>query len=122
MPIVYCQLFSGENLLTDQLLVSIEREVGLNGKDARGGTFRVPADQLTMIRVDQAMRLEFPEKVGRRLKITEGNSLHIIAHQICNRIAYFGEAFAPHEILNQSLVKTSMEPSATGRATNPMLS
>ena len=26
MPMVYCQLFSGENLLTDHLLVSIERE------------------------------------------------------------------------------------------------
>jgi hypothetical protein len=47
-----------------------------------------------MIRADQAMRLEFPEKVARRLKITEGNSLHIIAHQIYDRIAHFGEAFA----------------------------
>ena len=62
MPIVYCQLFSGEKLLTDQLLVSIDREVGPNEKDSRGGTFRVPADQLKMIRADQAMRLEFPEK------------------------------------------------------------
>ena len=93
MPIVYCQLFSGEKLLTDRLLVSIEREVGPNEKDARGGTFRVPADQLTMIRADQAMRLEFAEKVARRLKITEGNSLPIIAHQIYDRIAHFGEAF-----------------------------
>jgi hypothetical protein len=40
------------------------------------------------------MRLEFPEKVARRLKITEGNSLHIIAHQVYDRIAHFGEAFA----------------------------
>jgi hypothetical protein len=95
MPIVYCQLFSGEKLLTDQLLVSIEREVGPNEKDARGGTFRIPADQLTMIRTDRAMRLELPEKVARRLKITEGNSLPIIAHQIYDRIAHFGEAFAP---------------------------
>ena len=94
MPIVYCQLFSGEKLLTDQLLVSIDRKVGPNEKDARGGTFRIPADQLTMIRADQAMRLEFAEKVARRLKITEGNSLHIIAHQIYDRIAHFGEAFA----------------------------
>ena len=52
MPIVYCQLFLGEKLLTDRLLVSIEREVGPNEKDARGGTFRVPADQLTVIRAD----------------------------------------------------------------------
>ena len=95
MPIVYCQLFSGEKLLSDRLLVSIEREVGPNEKDARGGTFRVPADQLTMIRADQAMRLELPEKVARRLKITEGNSLHIIPHRIHDRIAHFGEAFAP---------------------------
>ena len=94
MPIVHCQLFSGEKLLTDQLLVFIDREVGPNEKDGRGGTFRVPADQLTTIRADQAMRLEFPEKVARRLKITEGNSLHIIAHQIHDRIAHFGEAFA----------------------------
>jgi hypothetical protein len=94
MPIVYCQLFSGEKLLTDRLLVSIEREVGPNEKDARGGTFRVPTDQLTMIRADEAMRLEFPENVARRLKITEGNSLQIIAHQIQDRIAHFGEAFA----------------------------
>jgi hypothetical protein len=40
------------------------------------------------------MRLEFPEKVARRLKITEGNSVHIIAHQIQDRIAHFEEAFA----------------------------
>jgi hypothetical protein len=94
MPIVYCQLFSGEKLLTDRLLVSIEREVGPNEKDARGGTFRVPADQLTAIRADQPMRLELPEKVARRLNITEGNSLHIIADQIHDRIAHFGEAMA----------------------------
>jgi hypothetical protein len=94
MPITYCQLFSGEKLLTDRLLVYIEREVGPNEKDARGGTFRVPPDQLTTIRADQAMRLELPEKVARRLKITEGNSLHIIAHQIHDRIAHFGEALA----------------------------
>ena len=93
MPIVYCQLFLGEKLLTDRLLVSIEREVEPNEKDARGGTFRVPADQLTMIRADRAMRLELPEKVARRLKITKGNSLPIIAHQIYDRIAHFGEAF-----------------------------
>jgi len=94
MPIVYCQLFSGEKLLNDRLLVSIERECGPNEKDARGGTFRVPADQLTTIRTERAMRLEFPEKVARKLKITEGNSLPIIAHQIYNSIAHFGEAFA----------------------------
>jgi hypothetical protein len=94
MPIVYCQLFSGEKLLSDQLLVSIEREAGPNEKDVRGGTFRVPTDQLTTIRAEQAMRLEFPEKVARRLKIAEGNSLHIIAHQIQDRIAHFGEALA----------------------------
>jgi hypothetical protein len=91
---VYCQLFSGEKLLSDRLLVSIEREVGANAKDARGGTFRVPTDQLTMIRADQAMRLEFPEKVARRLKIAEGNSLPIVARQIHDRIAHFGEASA----------------------------
>ncbi len=94
MPMVYCQLFSGEKLLTDHLLVSIEREAGPNEKDARGGTFRVPTDQLKTIRAEQTMRLEFPEKVARRLKITQGNSLPIIAHQIDDRIAYFGEAFA----------------------------
>jgi hypothetical protein len=94
MSMVYCQLFSGENLLTDHLLVSIERETRPNEKDARGGTFRVPEDQLKTIRADQAMRLEFPEKVARRLKITEGNSLPIIADQVCDRIAHFGEAFA----------------------------
>jgi hypothetical protein len=91
MPIVYCQLFSGEKLLTNQLLVSVEREVGPDEKSARGGTFRVPPDQLTTIRANQAMRLEFPEKVARRLKIAAGNSLHIIAHQIQDRIAHFGE-------------------------------
>ena len=94
MPIVYCQLFSDEKLLTDRLLVSIEREVGPNKKNARGGTFRVPEDQLKAIRAEQAMRLEFPEKVARRLKITAGNSLPIIAHEIHDRIAYFGEALA----------------------------
>jgi hypothetical protein len=91
---VYCQLFSGEKLLTDRLLVSIEREVGPDDKNARGGTFRVPPDQLTTIRGDQAMRLEFPEKVARRLKIPQGNSLHIVARQIHDRIAHFGEASA----------------------------
>ncbi len=94
MPIAYCQLFSGEKLLADRLLVSIEREVGPNAKDTRGGTFRVPADQLTTIRADQAMRLELPENVARRLKIAEGNSLQIIARRIFDRIAHFGEAFA----------------------------
>jgi hypothetical protein len=94
MPIVYCQLFSGEKLLTDRILVSIEREVGPNEKDTRGGTFRVPADQLTTIRADQPMRLELPEKVARRLKIPEGNSLQIIPHRIHDRIAHFGEAAA----------------------------
>jgi len=94
MPIVYCQLFSGEKLLADRLLVSIEREVGSNKKDARGGTFRVPADQLATLHADQAMRLEVPEKVARRLEITGGNSLRIIAHQIYDRIVHFGEALA----------------------------
>ena len=61
MPMVYCQLFSGEKLLTDHLLVSIEREVRPNEKVARGGTFRVPEDQLKTIRADQEMRLEFRE-------------------------------------------------------------
>jgi hypothetical protein len=42
MPIVYCRLFPGEKLLTDQLLVSIERQVRPNEKDGRGGTFRLP--------------------------------------------------------------------------------
>jgi len=50
-----------------------------------------------MIRADQAMRLELPEKIARRLKITEGNSLHIIAHQIHDRIAHFGEAMASED-------------------------
>jgi hypothetical protein len=94
MPIVYCQLYSGEKLLADRLLVSIEREVGPNATDARGGTFRVPTDQLTTIRADQAMRLEVPEKVARRLKIVGGNSLRIIARQIYDRIVRFGEALA----------------------------
>ncbi len=40
------------------------------------------------------MRLEFPEKVARRLRIAEGNSLHIVAHKIQDRIAHFGEARA----------------------------
>jgi hypothetical protein len=94
MPIVYCQLFSDEKLLADRLLVSIEREVGPNQKAARGGTFRVPADQRSAIRADHPMRLELPEKVARRLNIPQGNSLQIIAHQIHDRIAHFGEAAA----------------------------
>ena len=94
MPIVYCQLFSGEKLLTDRILVSIDRKVGPNEKDVRGGTFRVPPDQTATIRADQAMRLELPEKVARGLKIPAGNSLHIVAHQIYDRIAHFGEAVA----------------------------
>jgi hypothetical protein len=97
MPIVYCQLYSGENLLTDRLLVSIDQKVGPNEKDARGGTFRVPPDQLATIRADQAMRLQLPEKVARRLNISEGNSLRIIAHQIHDRIAHFGEVPAAEE-------------------------
>jgi hypothetical protein len=94
MPIVYCQLFSGEKLLSDRLLVSIERDAGSNEKGTRSGTFRVSADQLKMIRVDQAMRLELPEKVARRLKIAEGNSLHITTRRISEHIAQFGEALA----------------------------
>ena len=94
MAIVYCQLFSGEKLLTDRLLVSIERKVGPNEKNERGCTFRVPDDQLKTIRAEQVMRLEFPEQVARRLKIAEGNSLHIITHQIHDRIAHFGEVSA----------------------------
>ena len=94
MPIVYCQLFSGEKLLADQLLVSIERETRPNEK-AQSCTFRVPDDQLKTIREHQPMRLEFPEKIARRLKIAKGNSLPIIAHQIHGRIAHFGETFAP---------------------------
>ena len=94
MPIVYCQLFSGDKLLNDRLLVSIERKVGPNAKELREGTFRVPEDQRATIRADQAMRLELPEKVARRLKIAEGNSVHIIAHQVHDRIADFGEATA----------------------------
>lgn len=94
MPIVYCQLFSGEKLLTDRLLVSIELETKPNQKDARGGTFRVPADQGATIRADRPLRLELPEKVAQKLKIRDGNSLHIIPHQIHDRIAHFGEAFA----------------------------
>jgi hypothetical protein len=39
------------------------------------------------------MRLEFPEKVVRKLKIGKGNSLHIIAHQIHGHIVRFGEAY-----------------------------
>ena len=92
MPMVYCQLFSGEKLLANRLLVSIEREVGPNARNAKGCTFRVPDDQLKAIREDLPMRLEFPEKVARRLKIPEGNSLQIVAHQIHDRIAHFGKA------------------------------
>jgi hypothetical protein len=92
MAIVYCQLYEGEKLLTDRLLVSIEREAGPNEKNERGCTFRVPTDQLATIRADQAMRLEFPEKVARRLKIPAGNSLHIVTRQIHDRIAHFSEA------------------------------
>lgn len=95
MPMVYCQLYSGEKLLTDRLLVSIEREVGPNEKNARGCTFRIPTDHLASIRADQAMRLEFPEKIARRLKIAEGNSLNIVTRQIHDRIAHFGEACTP---------------------------
>jgi hypothetical protein len=91
---VYCQLFSGEELLADRLLVSVEKEVGPHAKDLRRGTFRVPEDQPKMVRADQHMRLDFPEKVARRLEIAEGNSLHIITHQIHGHIAHFGEAFA----------------------------
>jgi len=94
MAIVYCQLFSGEKLLTDRLLVSIEREVGPNQNNARGCTFRVPDDQVTTIRAEQVMRLEFPEEIARRLKISKGNSLHIITRQIHDRIVHFGEASA----------------------------
>jgi hypothetical protein len=94
MAIVYCQLYSGEKLLSDRLLVSIEREVGHDENNARGCTFRVPNDQLTTIRADQAMRLEFPENIARRLKITEGNSLHIVARKIHDRVAHFSEASA----------------------------
>jgi hypothetical protein len=93
MAIVYCQLFSGEKLLADRLLVSIERETRPNEK-APECTFRVPVDQLKTIREHQPMRLEFPEKIARRLKIAEGNSLHIVTHQIHDRIAHFGEARA----------------------------
>ena len=46
MPMVYCQLFSGEKLLADRLLVSVERNVGPNEKNARDCTFRVPNNQL----------------------------------------------------------------------------
>lgn len=92
MPIVYCQLFSGEELLADRLLVSIDRKVGADNQDARSGTFRVRADQAAAIRPHRPMRLELPEKVARGLKIAEGNSLPIIAHQILDRIAQFGEA------------------------------
>jgi len=94
MAIVYCQLFSGEKLLTDRLLVSIEREVGPNQNNARGCTFRVPDDQVTTIRAEQVMRLEFQEEIARRLKISKGNSLHIITRQIHDRIVHFGEASA----------------------------
>jgi hypothetical protein len=94
MAIVYCQLYSGEKLLSDRLLVSIERGTGAHGENPRGCTFRVPNDQLTTIRADKAMRLEFPENIARRLKITEGNSLHIVAHEIHDRVAHFSEARA----------------------------
>jgi len=94
MAIVYCQLYSGEKLLADRLLVSIERGAGAHGENLRGCTFRVPNDQLTTIRADKAMRLEFPDNVARRLNITEGNSLHIVAHKVHDRIAHFGETCA----------------------------
>jgi len=94
MAIVYCQLYSGEKLLTDRLLVSIELKGGANERNPRGCTFRIPNDQLTTIRAEQVMRLEFAEKTARRLKIAEGNSLHIITHHIHDRIAHFGEALA----------------------------
>jgi hypothetical protein len=94
MPIVYCQLFSEEKLLADRLLASIDGAAGSNAKDLRRGTFRVPEDQPKMIRADQRMRLDFPENVARRLKIANGNSLHIVARQIHGRIVQFGEAFA----------------------------
>jgi hypothetical protein len=96
MPMVYCQLFSGEELLANQLLISIDREPRPNEK-APDCTFRVPADQLKTIREHLPLRLEFPEKIARRLKIAEGNSLHIVAHQIHDRIAHFGEARASEE-------------------------
>ena len=99
MPMVYCQLFSGEKLLTDRLFVSIEREARPNERAVRGGTFRVPEDQLKTIRADQAMRLEFPEKLARRLKITNGNSLPIIAHQVYDRIAHFGRGVRVRRIV-----------------------
>jgi hypothetical protein len=92
MPIVYCQLFSGETLLADRLLVFIEREVKPNKQDARGGTFRVPADQRTKIRTDEPLRLELPEKVARGLKIPTGTALPIVAQQIQGGVAQFGEA------------------------------
>jgi hypothetical protein len=91
MAIVYGQLFSGEKLLADRLLVSVEREAGPNEK-ALDSTFRVPDDQRTTIRADQAMRLEFAQNVARRLKIAEGSSLNIVVHKIHDRIAHFGEA------------------------------
>jgi hypothetical protein len=95
MAIVYCQLFSGEKLLSDRLLVSIEREVGPREENTRGCTFRIPDEQRAAIRAEQVMRLEFPEKIARRLKIAEGNSLHIITHQVHDRIAHFGEVGPP---------------------------
>ena len=94
MAIVYCQLYSGEKLLSDRLLVSIERESGPQENNARGCTFRVPNDQLTTIRADAAMRLEFPESVARRLKITQGNSLDIVTRKVHDRVAHFSEARA----------------------------
>jgi hypothetical protein len=94
MAMVYCQLFCGDNLLTDRLLVSIDRESRLSETKSPDCTFRVPNDHLKTIREQQPMRLEFPEKIARRLKIAEGNSLQIVAHQIHNRIVHFSEARA----------------------------
>jgi hypothetical protein len=94
MAMVYCQLFCGDNLLTDRLLVSIEREPRTDETKAPDCTFRVPDNHLKTIREHQPMRLEFPEKIARRLKIAEGNSLQIVAHQIHNRIVHFSEARA----------------------------
>ncbi len=34
MAIVYCQLYSGDELLSDRLLVSVEREAGSNENSA----------------------------------------------------------------------------------------
>jgi hypothetical protein len=97
MAIVYCQLYSGEKLLSDRLLVSIERGAGPHGENSQGCTFRVPNDQSTTIRADKAMRLVFPANIARRLKITEGNSLHIVAHTIHDHIVHFDEARVSEE-------------------------